>query len=105
MEHKRTLIRGLLVADRIRSGDEEHARTHQTAGTFDIRTWDNLLTTTAAMHKEFLDSVKLRAPSDDPRMKDLSANDDARRVASKRKRGPRKTTKKKQSQKKARKKK
>ena len=74
-DHKRTTIRGLLIADRIRSGDEEHAKSHQTAGTFDIRTWKNLLTTAETMHQEFLDIVKLRAPADDPRMKNLSIND------------------------------
>ena len=75
-EHKRALVRGLLIADRIRSDDEGHAKSHQDAGTFDIRTWDNLLTTTETMHKEFLDVVKLRAPADDPRMQGLSSNDD-----------------------------
>lgn len=74
-DHKRTLIRGLLIADRIRSGDEEHAKTHQAAGTFDIRTWDNLLLTTETMHKDFLDVVKMRAPPDDPRMKGLSTDE------------------------------
>jgi len=73
--HRRTLVRGLLIADRIRSGDEQHARSHQDAGTFDMRTWDNLLATTETMHKEFLAVVKLRAPADDPRMKSLSDND------------------------------
>lgn len=73
--HRRSVVRGLLVADRVRPGDEQHAKSHQDAGTFDIRAWSNLLTTTEAMHKEFLDVVKLRAPADDPRMKDLSAED------------------------------
>ncbi len=71
-EHRRTLIRGLLIADRIRSGDEEHLTSHLAADTFDKRTWNNLLTTTETMHKEFLDVVKLRAPADDPRMQSLS---------------------------------
>ncbi len=73
--HRRQVIRGLLVADRIRSGDEGHAKSHQDAGTFDIRTWNNLLHTTEAMHKEFLDVVKLRAPASDPRMQRLSAEE------------------------------
>lgn len=71
-EHKRSVVRGLLVADRVRPGDEGHAKSHQDAGTFDIRTWDNLLMTTETMHKEFLDVVKGRAPADDPRMAGLS---------------------------------
>jgi hypothetical protein len=72
-EHKRTLIRGLLVADRIRPGDEAHGQEAQKAGTFDIRTWSNLLSSTEAMHEEFLKAVKKRAPADDPRMQDISA--------------------------------
>ncbi len=76
-ENKRSVVRGLLVADRIRAGDEGHARSHQDAGTFDIRTWSNLLTTTETMHKEFLDVVKGRAPADDPRMEGLSVDDDS----------------------------
>ena len=73
--HKRALVKGLLIADRVRQGDEGHGKTGQDAGVFDIRTWGNLLTTTEAMHKEFLDVVKMRAPSDDPRMKGLSTDD------------------------------
>ena len=75
-EYSRSLVKGLLIADRIRPGDEGHGKVYQEAGVFDIRTWGNLLTTAEAMHKEFLDVVKLRAPSDDPRMWELS-NDDA----------------------------
>lgn len=69
--HKRAVVKGLLIADRIRDGDEGHCTTGQDAGVFDMRTWGNLLMTTEAMHKEFLDVVKMRAPSDDPRMKGL----------------------------------
>jgi len=76
-DHKRALVKGLLIADRVRPGDEGHGKTGQDAGVFDIRTWGNLLTTAEAMHKEFLDVVKMRAPSDDPRMKGLSADDAA----------------------------
>ncbi|MFZ1937341.1 MAG: hypothetical protein WAU84_26680, partial [Thermoguttaceae bacterium] len=70
--HKRAVVKGLLIADRVRPGDERHAKHGQDAGTFDVRTWDNLLTTAATMHKEFLDVVKMRAPSGDPRMEELS---------------------------------
>jgi hypothetical protein len=84
--HKRTTVRGLLIADRIRSGDEGHAKV--LGEVFDHRTWGNLLTTTETLHKEFLDVVKLRAPSDDPRMQDL-AGEDGRGASQK---GTRKTT-------------
>lgn len=74
-EHKRTSIRGLLIADRIRPDDQTHAQTHQSSGVFDIRPWGNLLLAAETMHQEFLNVVKGRAPADDPRMKDLAAND------------------------------
>lgn len=80
--HKRALVRGLLIADRIRQGDEGHGRTYQDAGLGDIRTWDNLLTTAETMHKEFLDIVKLRAPADDPRMQGLAVADASPRKTS-----------------------
>lgn len=84
-EHKRAVVRGLLIADRIRAGDEGHAKSHQDAGTFDIRKWTNLFSTTEAMHKEFLDVVRRRAPRDDPRMKDLAAESRHRAKKTKRK--------------------
>jgi hypothetical protein len=90
--HKRALVKGLLIADTIRQGDEGHGKTGQDAGVFDIRTWGNLLTTTEAMHKEFLDVVKMRAPADDPRMKGLSA--DVSNVSPPARRGKHKTSKK-----------
>jgi hypothetical protein len=70
-DHRRGLVKGLLLADRIRPGDESHGRMMQDAGVFDIRSWSNLLAATETMHKEFLDIVKLRAPADDPRMQNL----------------------------------
>lgn len=78
-DDKRTLIRGLLITDRVRPGDEIHAKSHQDAGTFDIRSWNHLLTTTETLHKEFLDVVKLRAPSDDPRMQELDFGPSSRK--------------------------
>ena len=74
-DDKRTLVKGLLIADRIRAGDEEHANINQDSGVFDIRSWNNLLTTTEVMHQEFLDLVRLRAPLDDPRMTNLASSD------------------------------
>jgi Histidine kinase-, DNA gyrase B-, and HSP90-like ATPase len=75
--YKRAVVKGLLIADRIRPGDEQHAKNSQDSGAFDIRTWGNLLTTAEAMHKEFLEAVKLRAPADDPRMQELERDDSA----------------------------
>ena len=71
-ENRRTTVRGLLVADQIKREDERHAQTHREAGTFDIRTWENLLISAETMHEEFLKVVKERAPADDPRMRSLS---------------------------------
>ena len=65
-------MKGLLIADRIRPGDEGHVKMGQDSEIFDVRTWDNLLTTAESMHKEFLDAVTKRAPSDDPRIVQLS---------------------------------
>jgi hypothetical protein len=67
-EHQRAVVKGLLVADKIRPIDQGIARTYQDAGLFDVRTWRNLLMTTETMHEEFLRVIKLRAPSDDPRI-------------------------------------
>jgi hypothetical protein len=74
-EHKRAIVKGLLIADRIRPGDEAHGIAHQNAGTFDIRKWSNLLTSTETMHEDFLKVVKSRVPADDPRMENLPADD------------------------------
>ncbi len=71
-EYNRAVVKGLLIADRIRPGDEGHASMGQEAGIFDIRKWDNLLKTAESMHREFLDAVTKRAPHDDPRIVQLS---------------------------------
>ena len=71
---KRSVVKGLLIADRIREGDEEHAKMGQDSGVFDVRTWKSLLTTAETLHEEFFDVVKMRAPAEDPRMKELSTN-------------------------------
>jgi hypothetical protein len=91
--HRRTVVSGLLIADRIRPGDEGHGKSRQDAGLFDIRTWRNLLTTAETMHQEFLHVVKLRAPSDDPRMQELADEpENAAHVKRRKLRGtPRKT--------------
>lgn len=72
---KRAVVQGLLIADRVRPGDEGHGKAGHDAGLFDTRTWGNLLTAAETMHKEFFDVVKMRAPSGDPRIEDLTAND------------------------------
>jgi Histidine kinase-, DNA gyrase B-, and HSP90-like ATPase len=78
---KRAVVKGLLVADKVRSGDEGHLKVSVDAEVFDYRTWAHLLTTTETLHKEFLDVVRKRAPSGDPRIADL----DAETIASKKK--------------------
>ncbi len=67
-KHRRSIVKGLLIADEIRPSDERIARDHQTAGILDIRTWENLLITTQTLHSDFLDIVRQRAPRDDPRI-------------------------------------
>ena len=67
-ENARIVVQGLLIADRIRPEDEMHAQHAQNSGTFDIRTWNSLLTSAETMHEEFLNVIKERAPEDDPRM-------------------------------------
>ena len=69
--YKRAVVEGLLIADRIREGDNRYAEDRHAAGTFDIRTWANLLETAKTMHKEFLDAVTRRAPPGDPRIAEL----------------------------------
>ena len=71
-ENARVVVQGLLIADRIRPEDEMHAQHEQNSGTFDIRTWDSLLTSTETMHEEFLNVIKERAPEGDPRMSFLA---------------------------------
>jgi Histidine kinase-, DNA gyrase B-, and HSP90-like ATPase len=103
--HKRTVVKGLLIADRVRQGDEGHRKTGQDSGVFDVRTWSNLLTTAETMHKEFLDVVKTRAPSDDPRMKALSTDDsetDSSSASGRRRKTAKKETQKKKVRKKKR---
>ena len=68
-------MKGLLIAERVRSGHEGYIRTMQDSGTVDFRTWRNLLSTTKAMHEEFLNVVRMRAPADDPRMRELSGDE------------------------------
>ena len=67
----RPIIEGLLIADRIRPEDQEHADMVQQSGVFKIRSWNNLFDSAHLLHVGFLDAVKQRVPSDDPRVQSL----------------------------------
>lgn len=67
----RPIIEGLLIADRIRPEDREHADMVQQSGVFRIRSWNNLFDSAHLLHVGFLDAVKQRVPSDDPRVQSL----------------------------------
>ena len=88
-KYKRSIVVGLLVCSKIKPSDESHAEMYQQTGVLEIRNWDNLLTMSEQLHQEFLEAVRLRASSDDPRMQELD------QVAEKRKR--KKTTAKKKA--------
>lgn len=70
-EYNKALVKGMLIAHRVRSGEEEHLEMAIAAKVFDFRTWNNLLTTAERMHGKFFEIVKRRAPADDPRMEEL----------------------------------
>jgi hypothetical protein len=72
-ENRRLVVKGLLIADRIKPNDRGHANIYSPA-VFEIRNWKNLLTTTETLHEDFLKVTKLRAPADDPRMRDLDTD-------------------------------
>ena len=76
-EYNRAVVKGILIAGGVREGEQEHLEEATSRGTFTFRTWNNLLMTAKELHKEFLKVVKARAPSDDPRMNELSPNDSA----------------------------
>ena len=90
--YNRSVVKGMLIAGRVRSGDDEEHLKIYAPETFDFRTWDNLLETAENMHSKFFDIVRSRAPADDPRMKELSLNipkADATRKRKTNKRSPR----------------
>ncbi|MEA2898697.1 MAG: hypothetical protein QOJ84_4312 [Bradyrhizobium sp.] len=93
-KYRRQEVKGLLIADRVRDGDEEHLKSSLHAGDFDRRTWTNLLLTTEALHREFLDVVKDRAPAEDPRMQGLTDNLNTRSKKKRASSGPRKNARK-----------
>ena len=76
-EYNRAVVKGILIAGGVRKGEQEHLKEATSRGTFTFRTWSNLLMNAKELHKEFLKVVKARAPSDDPRMNELSPNDSA----------------------------
>ena len=76
-EYNRAVVKGILIAGGVREGEQEHLKEATSRGTFTFRTWSNLLMNAKELHKEFLKVVKARAPSDDPRMNELSPNDSA----------------------------
>jgi hypothetical protein len=68
--NRRLVVKGLLIADRIKPTDQGYAAIYS-PDVFEIRNWQNLLATTETLHEEFLKVTRLRAPVDDPRMRDF----------------------------------
>jgi hypothetical protein len=68
--NRRLVVKGLLIADRIKPTDQGYAAIYS-PDVFEIRNWKNLLATTETLHEEFLKVTRLRAPVDDPRMRDF----------------------------------
>ena len=73
--YRRTLVKGILIADRVRPEDKQYLKMATDSTALDTRTWRSLLTTAEVMYDKFLEVVEARAPSDDPRMKELSTDD------------------------------
>jgi len=71
LDHQRSVVKGLLIATKIRDEDLGHAQVCQESGVMDIREWNNLLSTAEVMHEELLSITKGRAPADDPRIAEL----------------------------------
>jgi len=70
-DKKRTTVTGLLICEDIRDKDRLYAQDLQKMGTLRVWRFEDLLEATLAMHREFLNVVKERAPSDDPRILEL----------------------------------
>jgi len=64
-------VNGILVYSDIAAGMSQHVKALDGLG-IHVTTWQDLLRTTESLHREFLEVVKKRAPSDDPRMQDLA---------------------------------
>lgn len=89
-KYKRISVKGVLIADRVRKGDEEHRKMTIDGKILEMRTWENLLATAEAMHDRFFDVVTRRASPNDPRMRDLLDNDSKAGPASGRELKPKK---------------
>jgi hypothetical protein len=64
------LVHGILIYSDIASGLSEHIDNLRQGGVY-TRTWQDLLRTTESLHREFLEVVKRRAPTGDPRITEL----------------------------------
>ena len=70
-EKKRTSITGLLVCEDIRNQDRLYAQDMQKMGALRVWRFEDLLEATLAMHRDYLQVVKDRASSSDPRIQAL----------------------------------
>ena len=70
-ERKRTSVAGLLICEGIREQDRLYAQDMQKVGTLKVWRFEDLLEATLAMHREYLNVVKDRASSSDPRIQEL----------------------------------
>lgn len=70
-DKKRTSISGLLICEDIRDQDRLYAQDLQKSGMLKVWRFEDLLSTTLTMHRDFLQVVRERAPSSDPRIQGL----------------------------------
>lgn len=73
-KHRREIVKGLLIADKIQP--EWHQLAEGYRDWLSVRTWDNLLLTAKMLYEDFFKTIRERAEPEDPRIKDL-ANVDA----------------------------
>lgn len=71
LDKKRTLISGLLICEDIRDQDRLYAQDLQKSGMLKVWRFEDLLSATLTMHRDFLQVVRERAPSSDPRIQEL----------------------------------
>jgi len=72
---RRSKITGVLIYSRMDTDAEYLADRLRESGDLIIVTWDGLLETAQRLHREYLDLMKSRAPSDDPRILAMSSLD------------------------------
>jgi len=70
-EIKRTSVTGLLICEDVRDQDRLYAQDMQKMGALRVWRFEDLLEATLAMHRDYLRTVKGRAPSNDPRIQEL----------------------------------